>query len=284
MILTRPLVAALLAAGLVASGTAAAQGGFGPQELAISQFRESIYLIRSAASGNITALVADDGVLLVDSKFEREHDRVMELLRTVTDKPVRFVITTHVHADHSEGNARLESIGADIIATENTRRRLAEGQSGGLPVITFDDHARIFFGGKPLDLYWLGRGHTDGDLVILMPEDRIVFTGDLFVGYEPNLRLIDYDNGGSLAEWSGTLERILALEFDSVIPGHSGPTDRAMLEQYLDETVRMQEMVREMHGAGQAPDDIQAALVTEFGRMAAGFILPGIQSVIDELK
>ena len=241
-------------------------------------------MIRSAASGNITALVADDGVLFIDSKFEREHDRYMALLRTVTDKPVRYVINTHVHGDHSEGNARLEAIGADIVATETTRRRLAEGQSAGLPVITFDDHARIWFGGKPLDLYYLGRGHTDGDLVILMPEDGIVFTGDLFAGYEPNLRLIDYDNGGSLREWSGTLEKILALEFDTVIPGHSGPTDRAMLQQYLDETVRMQDLVREMHGAGRTPADIQTALVTEFGRMAAGFIIPGIQGVIDELQ
>jgi len=282
--MTRAFAATLLATAVIASGAASAQGGFGPQELEITPFRDNIYLIRSAASGNITALVADEGVLFIDSKFEREHDRYMELLRTVTDKPMRFVINTHVHGDHSEGNARLESAGATIVATESMRLRLAEGQSAGLPVITFDDHASIWFGGKPLELYYFGRGHTDGDLVVLMPEDGIVFTGDLFAGYEPNLRLIDYDNGGSLMEWSRTLEKILELDFDVVIPGHSGPTDRAMLQQYLDETVRMQNLVREMHGAGRTPADIQTALVAEFGRMAAGFILPGIQSVIDEVQ
>jgi glyoxylase-like metal-dependent hydrolase (beta-lactamase superfamily II) len=152
-----------------------------------------------------------------------------------------------------------------------------------LPVITFDDHARIWFGGTLLELYWLGRGHTDGDLVILMPEEGIVFTGDLFAGYEPNIRLIDYNGGGSLEEWPATLDKVLALEFDSVIPGHSGPTDRAMLQQYRDENVRMRDIIREMHGAGRAPQDIQAALTGEFGNMAF-VILPGIQAAIDELQ
>ena len=275
--------AALVAAGIVMSGTALAQGGFGPQEPAISQVRDNIYMIRSAASGNITALVADDGVLLIDTKFEREYDRYMELLRTVTDQPVRYVINTHMHPDHTGGNARLEGIEAKIIATGNARRRLSVSQPTGLPSITFDDHVRLWFGGKPLDLYWLGRGHTDGDLVILMPEDGIVFTGDLFAGYGPNIRLIDYAGGGSLTEWPATLDRVLALEFDLVIPGHSGPTDRAMLQQYRDEKIRMQEIIREMHGAGRSPQEIQTALNGEFGNMSF-VILPGIQAAIDELQ
>lgn len=282
--MNRAFAAVLIATGSAVCGTALGQGGFGPQELAITQFRDNIYLIRSAASGNITALVSDDGVLLIDSKFENEFDRYMELLRTVTAQPVRFVINTHMHPDHTGGNARLEGIDADIIATESARRRLSASQPTGLPVITFDDHARIWFGGKPLDLYWLGRGHTDGDLVIHMPEDGMVFTGDLFAGYEPSIRLIDYNGGGSLKEWPATLDRILALEFDVVIPGHSGPTDRAMLQKYRDENVRMLEVVREMHGAGRSPADIQTALTGEFGNMAV-VILPfdtGIQNAIDE--
>jgi glyoxylase-like metal-dependent hydrolase (beta-lactamase superfamily II) len=221
--------------------------------------------------------------LLIDSKFEREYDGYMELLRTVTDKPVLYLINTHMHPDHTGGNARLEGIDADIIASGNARRRLAATQQSGLPAITFDDRAQLWFGGKALELYWLGRGHTDGDLVVLMPEDRIVFTGDLFAGYGPNIRLIDYSGGGSLKEWSTTLERVLELEFDTVVPGHSGPTDRAMLQQYLDETVRMQGLIREMHGAGQPPEEIQTALTGEFGNMAF-VILPGIQSAIDELQ
>ena len=280
------LAAGLVLTGLAASGTLCAQGGFGPQELEISEVRENIYMIRSARSGNITAVVSDPGVLLIDSKFEDEYDRYMELLRTVTDKPVRYVINTHMHPDHTGGNARLEGIDADIIATGNARRRLSASQSMGLPSITFADHAQLWFGDTLLELHYLGRGHTDGDLVVLMPDEGIVLTGDLFAGYEPNIRLIDYGGGGSLKEWSTTLEKILALEFDLVIPGHSGPTDRAMLQQYLDETVRMQDLIREMHGADHAPADILTALTGAFGNMAF-VILPldtGIQHAIDELQ
>lgn len=284
--MNRAVTAVLVTTGCAIWGTAVGQGGFGPQELAISRVRENIYMIRSARSGNITVLVSDDGVLLIDSKFDDEYDRYMALLRTVTDKPVRYVINTHMHPDHTGGNARLEGIDADIIATGNARRRLSASQSTGLPAITFDDHAQLWFGSTPIELYYLGRGHTDGDLVILLPEDRIVFTGDLFAGYEPSIRLIDYANGGSLREWSTTLEKILALEFDAVIPGHSGPTDRGTLQGYLDETLRMQGLIREMHGAGRAPADIQTALTGEFGNMAV-VILPfetGIQNAIDELQ
>jgi len=275
---------AALAAGLAAAAEQAlAQGGFGPQELAIEQVRDGIYMIRSAASGNITAFVSDDGVLLVDSKFEREYDRYMELLRTVTDRPVRFVINTHMHGDHTGGNARLAEIDADIVASENARRRMAEAQAMGLPNITFDDHLTLYFGGQPLSLYWLGRGHTDGDIVIHVPEERLVLTGDLFAGWGPSIRLIDYNGGGSLEEWSATLERVLELDFDTVIPGHSGVTDRAMLQGYLDETVRMQEMIRELNRAGRSPDEILSAVQEEFGRLAF-VILPGIQSAIAELQ
>lgn len=276
-------LATAVAAASVAVGQAHAQGGFGPQELAIEQVRDGIYMIRSAASGNITVLVSDDGVLLVDSKFEREYDRYMELLRTVTDQPIRFVINTHMHGDHTGGNARLAELDADIVASENARKRLAEAQALGLPNITFDDHLRLYFGGKPLDLYWFGRGHTDGDIVIHMPDENLILTGDLFAGWGPSIRLIDYNGGGSLVHWSETLERVLELEFDTVIPGHSGVTDRAMLQGYLDETVRMQELIRELSRAGRTPEEITAAVQGEFGRLAF-VILPGVQSAIDELK
>src|SRR5690606_31382910 len=240
-------------------------------------------MIRSAASGNITALVSDDGVLLVDSKVEREYDRYMELLRTVADQPIRFVINTHMHGDHTGGTVRLERLDADIVASENARRRMAVAQATGVPNITFDDHLRLYFGGQPLDLYWFGRGHTDGDIVIHMPEENLILTGDLFAGWGPSIRLIDYNGGGSLRHWSDTLERVLELEFDTVIPGHSGVTVRARLKGYLDETGRMQALIRELSRADRTPDEIATAVQEEFGRLAF-VILPNVQSAIDELR
>jgi glyoxylase-like metal-dependent hydrolase (beta-lactamase superfamily II) len=173
-------------------------------------------------------------------------------------------------------------MGADVVATENARRGLAATQQMGLPSITFDDHMRLYFSGRVMDCYWFGRGHTDGDLVIHLPEDRLVLTGDLFAGGDPFVRLIDYNGGGSLVEWSGTLEKVLALDFDRVIPGHSALTDRARLQAYLDEIVRMQDLIREMKTAGRAPQEIQQAVTGEFGNFAF-VVLPGIQPVLDEL-
>jgi cyclase len=274
-------MAAALLTGIHAALPAAAQ--FPPPGLALHEVREGVYQILSAASGGITVLTSDDGVILVDTKFDNEYTEYMELLRTVTDQPVRYVINTHMHGDHTGGNIQLEGIGANIIATDNARRGLAATQQMGLPVLTFDDHMRLYFNDQPLDLYWLGRGHTDGDLVIHLPEERMILTGDLFAGFDPSLRLVDYNGGGSFKEWSGTLEKVLELDFDTVIPGHREVTDRAKLQESLAEVVAIQDLIREMNTAGRSPEDITAAITSEYGRFAF-VVLPGIQAVIAELE
>jgi cyclase len=276
--LRKTITAALLLAALSVAGVADAQrrggppgrGGspFGNFPLKIEQLRDGIYLIQSSSSGNITVFTSDDGLLLVDTKLTNEYDGAMELLRSVTDKPIRFVINTHMHPDHTGGNAFIEALGSNIVATENARKRLAETQMSGLPNITFDDHMRLFFGGRVMDFYWLGRGHTDGDLVIHLPEDGLILTGDLFAGGDPFVRAVDHNGGGNLTEWSSTLKKVLELDFDAVIPGHSELTDRAKLQAYLDDTVRIQDLIREMHAAGRAPEDIEQAISNEFGGSA----------------
>ena len=256
---------------------------FGNFPLQIEQVRESIYRISSSSSGNITVFTSDDGVLLVDSKFDNEYDRYMELLRTVTDQPVKYVINTHMHPDHTGGNIRLEDLGADIVATENARARLAAAQQMGLPSITFDDHMRLYFGEHVMDLHWFGRGHTDGDLVIHLPEENLILTGDLFAGGDPFVRAIDPAAGGTLKEWGPTVERVLELEFDTVIPGHSEPTDRARLQAFHDETVRIQAFITEMLDAGRSIAEVQTALGSEFPQMAF-FVFGNAQDVIAEFQ
>ena len=257
--------------------------GFGPQELTTFKVRDNFYMIRSGGSGNCSVLVADDGVVLIDNKFEMDHDAIMAKLREITDKPVLYVINTHLHADHSGGNATKQALGAKVIAHENARFQMAQTQDAGLPTLTLEDHMRLYHGEFVLDLYHLGRGHTDGDVVIHLPQQKMIFMGDLFATYDPYVHLIHYAAGGSLREWSRTLERALALDFDTVIPGHGGPTDRAHLETYLGITVRMQDMVREMVRARRSREDIQKMLETEFGW--SGFITNfGLDGVIGEMQ
>jgi cyclase len=257
--------------------------GFGPQELTTFKVRDNFYMIRSGGSGNCSVLVADDGVVLIDNKFEMDHDAIMVKLREITDKPVLYVVNTHLHADHSGGNATKQALGAKVIAHENARFQMAQTQDAGLPTLTLEDHMRLYHGEFVLDLYHLGRGHTDGDVVIHLPQQKMIFMGDLFATYDPYVHLIHYAAGGSLREWSRTLERALALDFETVIPGHGGPTDRAHLETYLGITVRMQDMVREMVRARRSREDIQKMLETEFGW--SGFITNfGLDGVIGEMQ
>jgi glyoxylase-like metal-dependent hydrolase (beta-lactamase superfamily II) len=257
--------------------------GFGPPELTTFKVRDNFYMIRNAQSGNCSVLVADDGIVLIDNKFEMDHDAIMTKLREITDKPVLYVINTHLHADHSGGNAPKQALGAKVIAHENARFQMAQTQTSGLPNLTLEEHLRLYHGEFVLDLYWLGRGHTDGDIVIHLPEQRMIFMGDLFATYEPYVHLIHYAAGGSLREWSRTLERALALPFDTVIPGHGGPTDRAHLETYLGITVRMQDMIREMVRARRPREDIQKMLEAEFGW--SGFVTNfGLDGAIGEMQ
>jgi len=129
------------------------RGGFGPTDAEIVKFRDGIYLIRSQGSGNITVFTSDNGLLIVDTKLTNEYDTWMGLLRTVTDQPIKYVINTHFHPDHAGGNIGVEGQGAEIIATENVRKRLAAQQDMGLPMVTFDDHMNIYFAGKTLQMY-----------------------------------------------------------------------------------------------------------------------------------
>src|SRR5688572_11811521 len=150
-----------------------AQFGSQPAELSIIKIRDDIYVISNVAvPGLVTALVTNDGVLLVDDKFEIDHDNIMAMLRTVTNQPVKYVINTHYHADHSGGNAKLQALDALAVASVEARARMVAANQSGQPNITVGDHAEIFIGGKKVEIHKVGRAHTDGDVGVLFPEQR----------------------------------------------------------------------------------------------------------------
>jgi cyclase len=276
-------MAACLVALVDLAATAHAQGGFGPPELTLVPVRDDIYMVRNAGSGNVTVLVGEKAVILIDDKFAQDHDGIMEQVRSVTDLPVSYVINTHMHPDHVGGNPALQALGAEVVASENARRIMAERQIPGLPSVTMKDSLRIYLDDMPIDLHYFGRGHTDGDIVIHLPEQRILIAGDLFALYGPYQPVIDYSAGGSLRDWTRTLEGALQLDFDTVIPGHSGLTDRATMQGYISELTRTQEMVREMNRQGRSREEIQAVLESEFnwGGLA---MRVGLDGVITEMQ
>ena len=275
--------AAIFAVAIGAPPAVHAQGGFGPPENTLVEVRENIHTIRNMGAGNATVIVGEEGVILIDDKFPQDHEDIVRLMREVTDAPLLYVINTHLHPDHVGGNPAMQDIGAHIIASENARRIMAEREQPGLPNITMRDYLRIWLDDMPIDLHYFGAGHTDGDIVIHLPTESVVVTGDLFALYGPYRAVIDYSAGGSLRDWTRTLERVLQLDFDTVIPGHSGTTDRANVEGYIEYLTRTQDMVREMNAQQRSREDIQAMLESEFDWGGLEMAV-GLDGVIAEMR
>ena len=277
------LIRVVAVAAFVLPVAAVAQGGFAPPGLTIAPVTDNVYLIRGGFSGNVTVLVSEDDVTIVDDKFEADFEGIVDLVASVTDRPIRRVINTHLHGDHTGSNAQLQAQGADVIASLNARLIMAETLDEGLPNITMTDYLRIYVGDMPVDLHYLGRGHTDGDIVIHLPEERILVMGDLFALWEPYESVIHYAAGGSVRDWPRTLNKALELDFETVIPGHSGITDRAGIEGYRDYLTRLGDMVREMNQAERSREDIQQMLESEFGWGGLSMGV-GLDGVITEMR
>ncbi len=281
------LMAATVVTGLMialaASSVARAQGGFGPPELTLFEVSDRIYSIRNAASGNATMIVGDEGVVLVDAKMAGDHDGIMAFIRQVTDAPLLYVINTHMHPDHVGGSPAMQDIGVAVIASENARRIMSEREAAGRANITMRDFMRIYLDDMPIDLHYFGRGHTDGDVVVHVPDEGVVIMGDLFALYGPYRAVVDYSAGASMRDWPRTLQRVLQLDFDIVVPGHSGVTDRANIEGYIDYLTRTGEMVRQMNAQRRPREEIQAALQSEFNWGGLEMSV-GLDGIIAEMR
>jgi glyoxylase-like metal-dependent hydrolase (beta-lactamase superfamily II) len=169
-------------------------------------------------SGDVAVRVTPAGLIIVDDKFPDQAADVLAQVRKVSPLPVRYVLNSHHHADHVSGNATVRrALGVDIIGHKNIRENFLRLQQPGEPSITFDDRASIVLGGVEARLLWLGRGHTNGDTVIYFPDLKTVHVGDLVIDGMP---VMDYPGGGSAVEFLTTIDNLLKIDFDTMIPGH----------------------------------------------------------------
>jgi glyoxylase-like metal-dependent hydrolase (beta-lactamase superfamily II) len=238
-------------------------------------------------NGNVAILATPEGALVVDTMtFRQQGARIRELAERLAGAPVTAVVNTHYHLDHTHGNPGFPA-GTQVVATRQTREYMLaldaeywSGKNGDtLPNDLVDAQHELRVGGKTVRLLYLGRGHTGGDLVVHFVEDRVVHLGDLLVnGRYPN---VDLEAGGSIAAWDATLDRVLALDFDRVIPGHGPVTDRAGI-------ARFQAFLREVWGIAQqaARERLPLEKTQELARRTltsdAGFVvirIPGIMSL-----
>jgi glyoxylase-like metal-dependent hydrolase (beta-lactamase superfamily II) len=273
-----------LAVACFATPCANAQFGTEPAKLSLIKVTDDVYVIHNDfVPGNTTALITDEGVILVDDKFEVDHDNVMKMLKTVTSQPVKYVINTHYHADHSGGNAKLQAEGTLAVASIQARERMVEGKQPGLPNITVQPRGSVWLGGKSAEIYWLGRAHTDGDVVVLFPQSKVLAAGDMYTHGEGAPQLIDYRGGGSAKEWTATVEQALKLDFDTVVPGHGNVATKRDMTAFRDSTKRLTEFVTQMVKQGKSRADIEKAMRMEFGWQDLHVQL-ALDGVINEMK
>ncbi len=210
---------------------------------------DDVYVI-SGLGGNVGVLRSDQGAVVVDTMtFRLQGEALRERAEALVGGPVQYVLNTHYHLDHTHGNLAFAA-GLPVIATERTRELMLShdakywsGTNGAhLPNETFRESHEVQIGGKTVRALFLGPGHTGGDLVVLFVEDRVLHAGDLlFRLYYP---YIDLAAGGTVRGWIDTLDRVLELEFDRVIPGHGPVTDREGLLQF-------QRFLRELWQVGE---------------------------------
>ena len=258
---------ALAAAMAAALGVAYLYAQFGQTAAKLNTVKitNDLYVIHNDfVPGNTTALITNEGVLLVDDKFEIDFPNVVAEVKKLTSQPIKYVVNTHHHADHSGSNAKMQAINVQVVASEQARANMVDGKQPGLPTMVFDRHAHLYLGGKNVELYHFGRAHTDGDVVVLFPAERTLAAGDMFTFGDATPELIDYSGGGSAKDWTSTLDSALQLDFDNVVPGHGILTTKAEMKKFRDSTLRFRNRVHELVLQKKSRADIEKAMRAEF--------------------
>jgi cyclase len=260
--------------GAPSAGRGGARGGaFAPNAGAqqgslptLVKVKDDVYVIQNpentvaqigALGGNVTIYLTNDGVILIDSKNDQMHDDILSKVRSLTDKPIKYVVLTHNHGDHSGGSAKMQQVGATVIISEEDRQSMQRVNQSGLPQITYRERAQIFLGGKEVQLREFC-GHTQGDTVAYLPTARVVIAGDL-------------------------VNEIAKMDFDFLVGGHGPVLTKPEFLKHRDKVAGIRERLRELNRQGKTQEEITQTLLKEFN-YGDGFGAGQIGPMMLELK
>lgn len=251
-------------------------------KIATTELAPGIYLL-TGRGGNVGLTVGEDGAAIIDDQFADMAPKIRAAVAMLTDQPVRFVINTHLHGDHTGGNDAFAKAGAVIIAQENVRKRLGTPQinpstsqpiapraRAALPVVTFADSATLHFNDDDLEFRHLPNAHTETDIIVRFRKANIVHMGDLFTGGFP---FIDGNTGGTLDGLIKAHEAVLPTldEHTRLIRGHGPLGDKAELQAYHDMLAVVRDRIAKLVRAGRSQEDVIAARPTrEFEEQYGG--------------
>lgn len=229
----------------------------------------------AGGGGNIGVSVGKDGILLVDSQFAELVEKIKAAIKEINGGPIRYVINTHLHYDHTNGNEPLGKAGALIIAHDNVRNGMKSEWSHGafdmkippypeiaLPVITYADSVTIHFNDEEIHAIYLGNAHTDGDTVVYFRKANVIHMGDLY--FNGGYPFIDVPHGGSVNKIIEAISRILGkIDKDTkVIPGHGPLSNREELEGYRDMLVTIRNKILQLIKEGKTLEEVIASKPT----------------------
>jgi cyclase len=261
----RLILLTVLGVALAGGTYVRAQFGDKPAKLDVVKLKDDLFVIHNDyVPGNTTVMVTNEGLILVDDKFEIDSASILAEVKKISNQPVKYVINTHHHGDHSGGNAKLQALGAQVVTSWQARQNMVDGKQPGRSNITIDNKASLYLGGKRVDLFYFGRGHTNGDIVALFPAQRVLASGDLFTIGDSTPELVDYAGGGSAKWWPQTIEGVLGLDFDQVVPGHGTVGTKADMRKFHGTSIRLKDRVHEMIVGKKSKDEIAKMLTAEF--------------------
>jgi glyoxylase-like metal-dependent hydrolase (beta-lactamase superfamily II) len=284
----RPMLALLLLAASALAMPASAQDRFADAQVQVTPIRDGLASL-SGEGGNIVASVGADGTFIIDDQYAQLSDKIRATLATLGDQPVRFVLNTHFHGDHTGGNQSFGAAGAVIVAQDNVRERMSRDQflqtfkrdlkaapPAALPLVTFSDGLSLHLNGQDVRAIHVAHAHTDGDALVWFEQAKVLHMGDLyFNGLYP---FIDVDAGGSIHGMIAGVQRALAMIDDSVIvvPGHGPLSNRAELKRYGEMLVLLRDRIAALKAQGKSLQQaIEAKPSAEYDAALGGkFISP----------
>ena len=311
--MTRQIVLGVLLAmgGLSMSVAALQQPAAGqpqPRVVNVEKLKDNLYMM-TGGGGNSAVFITSTGVVVVDTKNPGWGQPLLDKIKTVTDKPITTIINTHTHGDHVSGNVEFPTT-VEVVTQENTKANMEamrpvtgiappagqgpppnifkENGGKGLPKRTFKDRMTLGSGNDRIELYYFGRGHTNGDAFVVFPALRFMHAGDIFSG--KNIPLLDANNGGSGVEIGRTLGRAAGISgVDQIITGHSTVMTPADLKQYAEFNNEFAAAVAAAKKAGKTVDEVAStwtipAKYTGYGMPQAARLKANVQIVFDETK
>lgn len=259
---------------VVAAAPAAAQQNFDTVQVRAVKAGEGVYVL-TGAGGNMGVSAGADGVILVDDQYAPLTEKIKQVVAAINPGPIRFLVNTHWHFDHTGGNENLGKAGVVIVAHENVRRRMSVEQfmtsfaqpvpaapAAALPVVTFTDTVTFYYNGDSISAIHVAPAHTDGDVIVWFRHANVVHMGDTF--FNGRYPLVDLASGGSVHGLIAAADRVLALANaeTKLIPGHGPLGDRAALQVYRTMLVTVRDRIRQAVAAGRTLAQVQAAKPT----------------------